>query len=140
MTPLFRKGGRQKAGNYRPVSLTSVIGKMLQSIIKEEIARHLDINCPIGKTQHGFMKGRPCLTNLVEFFEDVTSSVDNGKPVDVVYLDFQKAFDKVPHQRLLHKIKMHSVTGNVFAWIEDWLTNRKLRVGIKVFFWLVISN
>ena len=53
VTPLFKKGGRQKAGNYRPVSLTSVVGKMLESIIKEEIARHLDINCPIGKMQHG---------------------------------------------------------------------------------------
>ena len=58
VTPLFQKRGRQKTGNYRLVSLTSVVGKMLESIIKEEIARHLDINCPIGKTQHGFMKGR----------------------------------------------------------------------------------
>jgi len=131
VTPLFKKGGRQKAGNYRPVSLTSVVGKMLESIIKEEIARHLDINCPIGKTQHGFMKGRSCLTNLVEFFENITCAVDNGEPVDVVYLDFQKAFGKVPHQRLLHKIKVHSVMGNVLAWIEDWLTNRKQRVGVN---------
>ena len=129
--PLFKKGGRQKVGNYRPVSFTSVVGKMLESIIKEEIARHLDINCPNGKTQHGFMKGRSCLTNLVEFFENITCAVDNGDSVDVVYLDFQKAFDKVPHQRLLHKIKVHGVTGNVFAWIEDWLTNRKQRVGIN---------
>ena len=62
-TPLLKKGGTQKAGNYRPVSLTSVAGKMLESIIKEEIARYLDINCPIGKMQQGFMKGRSCLTN-----------------------------------------------------------------------------
>ena len=67
---------------------------MLESIIKEEIARHLDRNCPIGKTQHRFMKGRSCLTNLVEFFEDIMSAVDNGEPVDVVHLDFQKAFNK----------------------------------------------
>ena len=78
------------------------------------------------------------MTNLVEFFENITCAVDNGEPVDVVYLDFQKAFDKVPHQRLLHQIKVHSVTGNVLAWIEDWLTNRKQRVG--VFFWLAISD
>jgi len=67
VTPLFKKGSRQKAGNYSPVSLTSIVGEMLESIIKEEIARHLDINCPLGNTQHGFMKGRSCLTNLVEF-------------------------------------------------------------------------
>ena len=93
--------------------------------------RHLDINCPIGKMQHGFMKGRSYLTNLLEFFEDITCAVDNREPVDVMYLDFQKAFDKVPHQRLLHKIKVHSVTGNVLAWIEDWLTNRKQRMGVN---------
>ena len=77
------------------------------------------------------MKGRSCLTNLVEFFENITCAVDNGEPVDMVYLDFQTAFDKVPHQRLLHKIKVHDVTGNVLAWIEDWLTNRKQRVGVN---------
>ena len=71
---------------------------MLESIIKEEIPRQLDINCPIGKMQHGFMKGRSCLTILVEFFENITCA---GESVDVVYLDFQNAFEKVPHQRLL---------------------------------------
>eukprot|EP00061_Rhincodon_typus_P011696 g36916.t1 len=103
--PLFRKGGRQKMGNYRLVSLISVVGKMLESIIKEKIARHQDRIYPIGQTQHGFTKGRSCLTNLLEFYENIIHAVDNGDPVDVVYLDFQKAFDKVPHKRLLHKIK-----------------------------------
>ena len=59
------------------------------------------------------------------------STVDNGEPMDVVYLDFQKAFDKVPHKRLLHKKKLHGIMYNVLAWIEDWLTNRKQRVGIN---------
>ena len=90
VTPLFKKGGRRKTGNYRPVSLASVVGKMLEFIIQEERARHLDINCPIGKLQHGFMKGTSCLTDLVEFFENITCGVDNGEPVDVVDLDFQK--------------------------------------------------
>eukprot|EP00061_Rhincodon_typus_P011107 g35886.t1 len=102
-TPLFEKGGRQKVGNYRPVSLTSVARKMLEFIIKEEIVRHLDTNCSIGQTQHRLMKGRLRLTKLLEFFEDIMRTVDNGEPVDVVDLDFQKAFDKVPHKRLLHK-------------------------------------
>jgi len=102
VTSLFKKGGRQKAGNYRLVILTSVVGKMLESIITEEIVRHLDSNCPIGKTQHGFMKGKSCLANLLEFFEDIMSAVDNGELVDVVYQDFQKTLDKVLH----HKIKV----------------------------------
>jgi len=134
VTPLFKKGCRQKAGNYRPVSLTSVVGKMLEAIIKEELVRHLDEKGSIRQTQHGFRKGRSCLTNLLEFFEDVTSAVDRGEQVDVVYLDFQKAFDKVPHRRLIHKLRMHGVAGNVLAWIEDWLTNRRQRVGINGYF------
>ena len=63
---------------------------MREFIIKKEIARHLGINCPIGKTQHGFLKGRSCLSNLVKFFENITCAVDNGEPVDVVYLNLTK--------------------------------------------------
>jgi len=73
---------------------------MLESIIKEEIARHLDSNCLIGTAQHGFIKGSSCLTNLLEFFEYITSAVDNEETVNVVHLYFQKAFNMVPHQRL----------------------------------------
>ena len=103
VTPLFKKGARQKAGNYRPVSLTSVVGKMLESVIKEEITRHLEGNGLIEQTQHGFIKGKSCLTNLLEFYEDVSRAVDRGEPVDVVFLDFQKEFDKVPHKRFCRR-------------------------------------
>ena len=129
--PLFKKGGREKTGNYRPVSLTSVVGKMLESIIKDEIAEHLDSSNRIGPSQHGFTKGKSCLTNLLEFFEDVTRKMDKGEPVDVVYLDFQKAFDKVPHRRLVGKIRAHGIGGRVLTWIEKWLADRKQRVGIN---------
>jgi len=67
------------------------------------------------------MKGESCLTDLLEFFEDVTSKVDNGDPMDVEYLDFRKAFDKVPHKRLIHKVRSHGIRGNLLAWIGDWL-------------------
>ena len=85
----------------------------------------------IGLSQHGFVKGRSCLTNLLQFFEEVTKKLDKGEPVDMIYLDFQKAFGKVPHRRLLNKLRAHSVKGKILAWIEDWLTGRKQRVGIK---------
>ena len=65
------------------------------------------------------MRGKSCLTNLLDFYEDVTSAVDGGEPVDVVFLDFQKVFDKVPHKRLLRKIEAHGVGGRVLAWIGD---------------------
>ena len=67
----------------------------------------------INGSQHGFTKGRSCLTNLLEFFEKVTDAIDKGKPFDCIYLDFAKAFDKVPHCRLIQKLKVHGVDGNV---------------------------
>ena len=79
--------------------------QVLESFLKDSINEHLTKYQLIGETQHGFTKGRSCLTNLLEFLEDVTEYVDQGNPVDVVYLDFQKAFDKVPHGRLLVKIR-----------------------------------
>ena len=82
----------------------------------------------IDTSQHGFLKARSCLTNLLCFLEEITKLVDDGSPVDVVYLDFQKAFDKVPHQRLLLKLKDHGLCNDAINWIEKWLTHRRQRV------------
>ena len=82
----------------------------------------------INPSQHGFLKARSCLTNLLCFFEEITKWVDEGSPVDVIYLDFQKAFDKVPHQRLILKLKSHGMGNSIINWIEQWLTDRRQRV------------
>ena len=82
----------------------------------------------INTSQHGFLKARSCLTNLLCFLEEITKWVDDRSPVDVVYLDFQKAFDKVPHQRLLFKLKAHGIGNDVITWIEKWLTHKRQRV------------
>src|SRR5215469_16679454 len=82
-------------------------------------------------SQHGFTSGRSCLTNLLDFMEEVTEKLDEGIPVDIVYLDFAKAFDKVPHARLLRKVKALGVEGNVLLWLEDWLKDRKQKVGLN---------
>ena len=81
----------------------------------------------INPSQHGFLKSRSCLTNGV-FFKEITKWVDDGLPVDVIYLDFQKAFDKVPHQRLIVKLKSHGMGNSIINWIEKWLTDRRKRV------------
>ena len=86
---------------------------------------HLNSHTLLLQSQHGFTKGKSCLTNLLLFLEDITKAIDEGKPLDVIYLDFAKAFDKVPHQRLLHKIESHGISGNVAAWIGEWLHDRK---------------
>ena len=128
ITCIHKKGSKSSPSNYRPVSLTSIACKVLESIIKDHIVGHLKKYNLIGKSQHGFTKGRSCLTNLLTFLEDVTHSVDQGIPVDVIYLDFAKAFDKVPHCRLIRKLEVHGITGDVSKWIEMWLRGRKQRV------------
>jgi len=96
VTPIFKKGNRNKAENYKPVSLTSVVCKLFESIIRDNLVYHLETNTLIKNSQHGFRKGRSCLANLLEFLDKVTGCVDSGENVDVVFLDFAKAFDKVP--------------------------------------------
>jgi hypothetical protein len=112
VTAIFKKGSKEVAGNYRPVSLTTHVCKVLE----------------VNDSQHGFVKGRSCLTNLLGFFKDITAMVDKGEPVDVIYLDFQKAFDKVPHRRLMRKVSAMGIGGEIYNWIEDWLRDRKQRV------------
>ena len=111
------KGWRNKQENYRPVSLTSVICKLLETLIKDHMVEFLVKHNLINTSQRGFLKARSCLTNLLCFFEEITNWVDDGSPVDVVYLDFQKAFDKVPHQRLILKLKAHDIGNDVINWI-----------------------
>jgi hypothetical protein len=128
VTPIFKKGAKCCPSNYRPVSLTSVCCKVMESVVRDSMTNHLTDNKLIGASQHGFVKGRSCATNLLEFLEKATTAVDRGEAFDVVYLDFAKAFDKVPHKRLLRKVRAHGITGEVLRWIESWLTNRKQRV------------
>ena len=95
VTPLFNKGSREELGNYRPVSLTSVVGKVLETLIKDQMRNHLNKYKLIKASQNGFTKGSSCLTNLLEFYEAVSDWVDEGKAVDIVYRDFKKRFDNV---------------------------------------------
>ena len=131
VTLIFKKGSKGDPGNYRPVSLTSVCCKMMESIIRDAITEHLDMNKLINASQHGFSKGRSCATNLLEFLDKVTKVVDEGKPLDVIFLDFAKAFDKVPIKRLLKNRYAHEIRGKLLKWIADWLTNRTQRVALN---------
>ena len=126
--PLFKKGSRNKSENYRPVSLTSVICKLLERLIKDHMVDFLVKHKLLNSSQHGFHKARSCLTNMLCFLEEITKWIDVGSPVDIIYLDFQKAFDKVPHQRLLLKLKAHGIGDSITDWIEQWLTDRRQRV------------
>ncbi|KAK4825521.1 hypothetical protein QYF61_000034 [Mycteria americana] len=128
VTPIFKKGRKEDPGNYRPVSLTSVPGKLMEQIILSAITRHVENNQGIKPSQHGFRKGRSCLTNLISFYDKVTRLVDEGKAVDVVYLDFSKAFDTVSHGILLEKLAAHGLDGCTLHWVKNWLDGRAQRV------------
>ena len=128
VTPIFKKGSRAVSGNYRPISLTSVICKVMESLLCDFIMSHLSRYKLIKSSQHGFLPHRSCLTNLLEYLERLTTLLGEGYNVDVFYLDLSKAFDRVPHQRLLLKLTSHGIDGDIYRWIKSWLSDRKQSV------------
>ncbi|KAK4810732.1 hypothetical protein QYF61_007706 [Mycteria americana] len=130
-TPIYKKGRKEDPGNYRPVSLTSVPGKIMERFILSVLNRHVQANQGIRPSQHGFMKGRSCLTNLISFYDKVTRLVDEGKAVDVIYLDFSKAFDAVSHGILLEKLAAHGLGGCTLRWVKNRLDGRAERVVVN---------
>jgi hypothetical protein len=131
VSPIFKSGSHYDPGNYRPVSLTSNVCKVLESIIRDQLMLFIGSNRMINSSQFGFLPGRSCELQLIEFLDRISVMLDQGDAVDVVYLDFKKAFDTVPHRRLLRKLGSYGVKGNIRRWVEAWLTGRtqSVRVG-----------
>ena len=128
ISPIHKKGPKTDAGNYRPVCLTSIICKIMESFIRDKVLRHMRENDLLSEHQHGFLPGRSTITQLLEAMDYWTEALDNGNDIDIIYLDFQKAFDSVPHQRLLKKLKSYNIGGKVYKWLESFLLNRRQRV------------
>jgi len=108
-----------------------VLGKIRERFILSALNRHVKNNQGIRPSQHGFMKGRSSLTNLISFYDQVTCLVDEGKAVDVVYLDFSKAFNAVPHNNLLEKLAAYGLDGCTLHLIKKWLNGRAQRVVVN---------
>ena len=124
--PVYKKSDKQYVGNYRPVSLLSICGKIMERAIVN--LAFPSIKEKLYHLQHGFIKGRSTVTQLLEVFHEVSAILDNAGQVDMVYLDFSKAFDSVSHKLLLHKLRSFGFHSNLLSWFEAYLTGRRQRV------------
>ena len=124
VAPVFKKGQRYQAENYRPISLTIVCCKIVEHIVASNIMNHDEDNNILYPLQHGFRRARSCETQLIEFIDDLTSSLDEGQQVDILVIDFAKAFDKVCQSLLIHKLHHYGIRGKINSWIKSWLANR----------------
>ena len=128
VSAIFKKGDRHNAANYRPVSLTSLCCKVQEHILTSNIRKHLEEHSILTDSQHGFREKRSCETQLLTLIHELASNLDRGLRTDMIILDFAKAFDKVPHERLLTKLNHYGIRGRTLAWIRAFLSNRSQRV------------
>ena len=131
VVPIFKKGEKHLPQNYRPVSLTSVMCKLLEHIVHSNIMGHLDQHKILHDAQHGFRKRRSCESQLLITIHKIARKLSKTAQVDVILLDFAKAFDKVPHQRLLHKLQYYGIRGPALNWIASFLKERKQKVVVE---------
>ena len=122
--PIFKKGIKTSPGNYRPVSLTSIVCKLMESFIKKSLNEHLINNNILSEHQYGFVSGRSTITQLLVTLNEWLYNLDNDIPTDAAYMDFRKAFDSVPHKRLINKLKAYKIDGPILKWIISFLSDR----------------
>ena len=129
VSPIFKnKGSPSLVSNYRPISLTCVACKVMESIIRDTLLAFLSKNNLISSHQHGFVHGKSTVTQLLECLNFWHKSLDEGKVVDVIYLDVSKAFDTVSHQKLLSKLPSYGIAGPMLQWLKAFLADRRQRV------------
>ena len=126
VVPVFKKGDVHDVSNYRPISLLSIVSKLLDRVIHIHVSEF--VKPSLSDFQHGFRKKRSCSTQLLGVFHDIGEALDSGKEADMIYLDFSKAFDSVPHPKLLLKLQQHGISGLLLNWFSDYLSNRHQRV------------
>ena len=129
VSALFKSGSKTDPLNYRPVSLTCILCKVYEKILRDDILAFVENK--ISPHQHGFVKGKSCLTNMLETMDYVMDLLEQGIPVDLLYFDFKKAFDTVPHNRLLLKLECLGISGKVLDVIKDFLEDRTFRVSVQ---------
>ena len=133
VVPIYKKGDHSIPNNYRPISLTSVCSTLLEHIIYSHIFSHLDLHSILCNEQHGFRQHWSCETQLLSTIHDFAKNLDERLQTDVIFLDFSKAFDKVDHTYLIHKLNFYGIRGELLSWLEDFLSDRYQSVIIEGF-------
>ena len=131
ITPIFKGGARSVPKNYRPIALTSHLIKIFEKIVVKNLAKFLEENGHMNENQHGFRAKRSCLSQLIAHYELILEALESNAAVDVIYLDFSKAFDKVDHGILMQKLKKYNITGELGIWIHNFLLNRTQQVTVE---------
>ena len=131
VTPIFKKGDKHNPANYRPVSLTSICCKVLEHIVAKALLCHLESNKILIENQHGFRHSRSCETQLLMFVDELLRSMSKGMQINVVIMDFSKAFDMVPHNSLLVKLSGYGIQDKMLDWIGSFLSDRSQRVVVE---------
>ena len=131
VVPIHKGGDRGTTANYRPVSLTSIVLKVFERILRDKLVEHLTVNGLLSAAQHGFRKRKSCTTNLLCFLDEITERIDRGERVEVCYLDFRKAFDLVNHRMLLLKLESYGVEASLLRWIRAFLCDRRFYVEVE---------
>ena len=130
VTPVPKKVPTPSPRSFRPVSITSILARVFEKILKSVIVNHLETCAVIPPQQHGFRTGRSTVTQMLETLNDWTAELSNNHPVDVIYFDFEKAFDKVNHQLLVSKLHQVGIHHRIIDWIAAYLSDRSFRVVI----------
>ena len=125
------KGNSCEARNYRPVSLTLVMCKVMESFVRDRMMQHLELNDLLSNQQYNFISGRSTGLQLLNVMDEWTSVLTEGGQIDVVYMDFQKPFDTVPHRRLLEKLESYGIRSKTERWIASFLGDRRQRVMVN---------
>ena len=135
--PVYKKGEAKCPNNYRPISLTSIVSKLMEGVVKDSLIRHFTSNNLLSEYQFDFMPLKSTNLPLIQYHDFIVTNCSKGYQVDSIYLDFRAAFDCVVHNKLLHKLKCFSVSGNLINWIESFLTERfySVRVGSSYSDW-----
>ena len=121
ITPIYKKSSRYQPGNYRPVSLTCNCCKVMEHVICKHIIKHTEKHSILTVLQHGFRRARSCESQLLVTIHDMLNYWNKNTQLDVIVLDFSKAFDTVPHDRLSGKLDHYGINGHIHSWISNFL-------------------